>query len=383
MEFDFLAPIDTEILDFISGLSSQQLGSKIVLHTEKQFPDVNKIKIALIGVLENRGSNISISEVNLIAARKELYGLYPGNWDASIADLGDILAGNTVEDTYFALRKVASALIKKKIIPIVIGGSQDLTYALYRAYDDLEQMVNLVSIDSKFDFGKESEEVSATSYLTKIIIDEPNNLFNYCNIGYQTYYNSQEEIDLIEKLFFDGYRLGEVSNNISISEPVFRDADLVSLDLNSVKSADSGNFVSFSPNGFNGKEICSLSRYAGISDKVSLFGIFNHNNSVQESAIIAQIIWYFIEGFHYRSNEYPFGSRENYLKYIVPLEEEELVFYKSNKTDRWWIEIPFISNGNNKLKRNTLLPCSYEEYLAACNQELPERWWKAQRKNII
>lgn len=383
MEFDFLAPVDTEILDFISGLSSQQLGSKIVLHTEKQFPDVNKIKIALIGVLENRGSNISISEVNLIAVRKELYGLYPGNWDASIADLGDILAGNTVEDTYFALRKVASALIKKKIIPIVIGGSQDLTYALYRAYDDLEQMVNLVSIDSKFDFGKESEEVSATSYLTKIIIDEPNNLFNYCNIGYQTYYNSQEEIDLIEKLFFDGYRLGEVSNNISISEPVFRDADLVSLDLNSVKSADSGNFVSFSPNGFNGKEICSLSRYAGISDKVSLFGIFNHNNSVQESAIIAQIIWYFIEGFHYRSNEYPFGSRENYLKYIVPLEEEELVFYKSNKTDRWWIEIPFISNGNNKLKRNTLLPCSYEEYLAACNQELPERWWKAQRKNII
>jgi arginase family enzyme len=383
MEFDFLAPVDTEILDFISGLSSQQLGSKIVLHTDKQFPDVNKIKIALIGVLENRGSNTSISEVNLIAARKELYGLYPGNWDASIADLGDILAGNTVEDTYFALRKVASALIKKKIIPIIIGGSQDLTYALYRAYDDLEQMVNLVAIDSKFDFGKESEEVSATSYLTKIIIDEPNNLFNYCNIGYQTYYNSQEEIDLIEKLFFDGYRLGEVSNNISISEPVFRDADLVSLDLNSVKSADSGNFVSFSPNGFNGKEICSLSRYAGISDKVSLFGIFNHNNSVQESAIIAQIIWYFIEGFHYRSNEYPFGSRENYLKYIVPLEEEELVFYKSNKTDRWWIEIPFISNGNNKLKRNTLLPCSYEEYLAACNQELPERWWKAQRKNII
>ena len=51
MEFDFLAPVDTEILDFISGLSSQQLGSKIVLHTEKQFPDVNKIKIALIGVL--------------------------------------------------------------------------------------------------------------------------------------------------------------------------------------------------------------------------------------------------------------------------------------------------------------------------------------------
>ncbi|RTY90392.1 arginase [Flavobacterium sp. RSP46] len=383
MEFDFLKPVDDEILEYINGLTSQQLGGKIVLHTQEQFPDLNKIKIAVLGVLENRGNANAVSTVDLLSVRKELYGLFPGNWDASIADLGDILAGSSTEDTYFALKKVTASLIKKKIIPIVIGGSQDLTYALYRAYDDLEQMVNLVAIDNKFDFGKENEQASATSYLTKIIIDEPNNLFNYCNIGYQTYFNSQEEIDLIEKLFFDAYRLGEVSNNIAISEPVFRDADVVSIDLNAVKSSDSGNFSSFAPNGFNGKEICALSRYAGISDKVSALGIFNHNNSAQESVIIAQIIWYFIEGFHYRSHEYPFGSKENYLKYIVPMEEEDLVFYKSDKTDRWWIEIPFISNVNNKLKRNTLLPCSYEEYLMACNQELPERWWKAQRKNII
>jgi len=383
MEFDFLKPIDFDILEEIKKLSSQQLGSKIVFHTSDQFPDLNKINIAIIGVLENRGNNAATADIDLVAIRKELYSMFPGNWDGSIADLGDILPGNSADDSYFALRKVVSDLIKKKIIPIVIGGSQDLTFALYRAYDELEQMVNLVAIDSKFDFGKENEHVSASSYLTKIIIDEPNNLFNYCNIGYQTYYNSQEEIDLVEKLFFDAYRLGEISNNISLAEPVFRDADIVSLDLNSVKSSDSGNFSTFSPNGFNGKEICSLARYAGISDKVSVFGIFNHNDSVHESVLVAQIIWYFIEGFHYRSNEYPFGSRENYIKYIVPLEDEVLVFYKSDKTDRWWIEIPFISDGSNKLKRNTLLPCSYDEYLGACNQELPERWWKAQRKNSI
>jgi arginase family enzyme len=382
MEFDFLKPLDNEILQLIKGFSSQQLGSKVVFHTAETFPDLNKIKIAVLGVLENRGDANQTQEVDLVHIRKELYSLFPGNWDASIADLGNILEGNSISDTHFALRKVVSSLIKKKIIPIVIGGSQDLTYALYRAFDELEQMVNLVSIDSKFDFGKESDAVSATSYLTKIIIDEPNNLFNYSNVGYQTYYNSQEEIDLIDKLFFEAYRLGEVSNNIAIAEPVFRDADFVSLDLTSVKSSDSGNFPTFIPNGFSGKEICALSRYAGISDKVSLFGLFNHNNTKQESVLIAQIIWYFIEGYHYRSFEYPFGSRENYIKYIIPL-EEELVFYKSNKTDRWWIEIPFISNSNNKLKKSSLLPCSYEEYLGACNQEIPERWWKAQRKNIL
>ena len=383
MEFDFLSPLDNEIVAFRNELSSQQLGSKIVLHTSQDFPEVTKVSIGIIGVLENRGNSFGNQDIDLTAVRHELYQLYPGNWDVSIADFGNIQAGNTIQDTYFALKKVAAQLIKNKVIPIVIGGSQDLTFALYRAYDDLEQMVNLVAVDSKFDFGKESDAITSSSYLTKIIIEEPNNLFNYCNIGYQTYYNSQEEIDLVEKLFFDGYRLGEVSNNIAIAEPVFRDADLVSIDMNSVKSSDSGNFKQFIPNGFNGKEICALARYAGISDKVSSFGIFNHNDTEQESVLIAQIIWYFIEGYHYRSNEYPFGSRENYLKYIVPIEEEELVFYKSDKTDRWWIEIPFTVNGNNKLKRNTLLPCSHEEYLMACDQELPERWWKAQRKNTI
>jgi arginase family enzyme len=383
MEFDFLSPLDNEIVAFRDELSSQQLGSKIVLHTSLDFPEVAKVSIGIIGVLENRGNSKGNQEIELKTVRQELYQLYPGNWDVSIADFGNILAGNSVEDTYFALKKVVAQLIKNKVIPIVIGGSQDLTYALYRAYDDLEQMVNIVAVDSQFDFGKESDAITASSYLTKIVIEGPNNLFNYCNIGYQTYYNSQEEIDLVEKLFFDGYRLGEIANNIALAEPVFRDGDLVSIDMNSVKSSDSGNFTQFIPNGFNGKEICALSRYAGISDKVSSFGVFNHNDTEQESVLIAQIIWYFIEGYHYRSNEYPFGSRENYLKYIVPIEDEELVFYKSDKTDRWWIEIPFTVNGNNKLKRNTLLPCSHEEYLMACDQELPERWWKAQRKNTI
>lgn len=378
---DFLQPLNNDILNFIKGLSSQNLGSKIVLHDANHFPDLEKIKIAIIGVKENRGDITANKDVNLDYIRKELYNLYSGNWNETIADLGDIFAGNEIKDTYFALQKTCNSLIKKKIIPIIIGGSQDLTYPMYRAYDTLEQMVNLVSIDSKFDFGKDDNPISEESYLTKIIIDEPNNLFNYSNIGYQSYYNSQEETDLIEKLYFDAYRLGEVSNNLAISEPIFRDADLVSIDLKSVQSSFSANFKNFMPNGFNGKEICALSRYAGISDKVSAIGIFNHNNTFQESILIAQIIWYFIEGYHYRSNEYPFSTKENYLKYIVPIDDDEIIFYKSNKTDRWWIEIKYITG--NKLNKNSLMPCTHNDYLAACNQEIPERWWKAQRKNSV
>jgi arginase family enzyme len=384
MVFDFLQPLDSALLEFISEGSAQALGHKTDFHADGRFPELENAKIAIIGVLDDRGAgNKREHHIHLNYIRKELYGLFPGNWDKPVVDLGNIPAGDSQQDTYFALKSIVEELIKNNILPVVIGGSQDLSYALYRAYDKLEQMVNFVSIDGKFDFGKQDEELSAASYLTRMIVDEPNNLFNYSNLGYQTYYNSQEEIDLIEKLYFDAYRLGEVCGNPAIAEPVFRDADIVSVDMTAVKSGDSGNIVKFIPNGFDGKEICTLARYAGISDKVTAFGIFNHEDTRQEAALAAQIIWYFIEGVHYRSNEYPFGSKEHYIKYIVPTEDEELVFYKSDKTDRWWIEVPFISNLNNKLKRNTLLPCNYQDYISACNNEYPERLWKAQRKNII
>lgn len=382
MVFDFLQPISASVENYISKLSNQTLGKKVVLHTQTDFPVLENISLAIITVNENRGANTTNEDFAFEDFRKQLYGLFPGNWNVSIADLGTIEAGETIEDTYFVVKKLVEELIKKKITPIIIGGSQDLTYAMYRAYDNLDQMVNLVSVDNQFDFHKENA-LLANSFLSKIIVEEPNNLFNYANLGYQTYYNSQEEIDLIEKLYFEAYRLGEVSNTISVAEPVFRDADVISIDINSIQSAASGNFEMFQPNGFNGKEICTLTRYAGISDKVSSFGIFNFKSSEQQNVLIAQMIWYFIEGFSFRSNEYPFGSKENYIKYIVPIDSEELVFYKSNKTVRWWIEIPFLINVNNKLKRNTLLPCTNEDYLAACEQEIPERWWKAQRRNSL
>ena len=381
MVFDFLQPVSVSVEQFISKLSNQTLGKKVALHTQTDFPILENVSLAIVTVNEYRGANKENEDFAFEEFRKQLYSLYPGNWNVSIVDLGSVEAGESIEDTYFVVKKLVEELVKKKITPIIVGGSQDLTYAMYRAYDNLDQMVNLVSVDSKFDFAKEDSLVF-NSFLSKIIVEEPNNLFNYANIGFQTYYNSQEEIDLIEKLYFEAYRLGEVSNNIAVAEPIFRDADLVSLDMNAVQSSYSGNNKEFSPNGFTGKEICALARYAGISDKVTSFGIFNFNSNTNEVVLITQMLWYFIEGFCFRSNEYPFGTKEHYIKYIVLIEDEELLFYKSNITGRWWIEIPFLTNVNNKLKRNTLLPCMHEDYLAACEQEIPERWWKAQRRNI-
>ncbi|MEP1488863.1 MAG: formimidoylglutamase [Algibacter sp.] len=388
MNFNFLSPVPDSVLAHNELLSSQALGRKFRIHSiQNGVPDLDGVQIAVLGVLENRNDVDYIGEeFQLDEIRKSLYALYPGSWNTVIADLGDINKGETVSDTYFALRETIEILIKKKIIPIILGGTQDLTYANYRAYDDLIPMVNIVNVDCKFDLGDSAKPIKSNSFVGKIILDEPYNLFSYANIGYQTYFNSQEEIDLMEKLFFETYRLGKVSNDIKIVEPVLRDANIVSLDLKSVKGAEVSLKQKFSPNGLDGKEICAISRYAGISNKVSSFGIYEYKLSKDDeisSMLISQIIWYFIEGVNYRVKDDDFSDENSYQKYITLVEAEELVFYKSVKTGRWWIEIPFLSEVNNKLKRHTLLPCMHQDYVDACNNKVPDRWYKALQRNSI
>jgi arginase family enzyme len=279
------------------------------------------------------------------------------------------------------MQEIVADLIKKKITPIIIGGSQDLTIANYRAYDKLEQTVNLAVVDNKFDIGEFEESITSQNYLYKIVMEKPNNLVNYSNVGFQTFFNSQEEINLVDKMHFETFRLGEVINDITLVEPIFRDADIVSIDIGAVRKSDAPGNNNAVPNGFYGDQICAISRYAGISKKVSSFGIYEYNAKLDEreqtAHLIAQMIWYFIEGFNFRIDEYPFESKKRYKKYIVLIENDTINFYKSDKSERWWMEINYY---HNKIKKSTLIPCTYQDYLTSNNQIYPERWLKTFRK---
>lgn len=384
---NLLKPVDDHLIVHNELMSSLILGNRIKIHTSQNgIPDLDSVKIVIIGIPENRNSVDYLGdELNLNEIRKSFYNLYPGNWSSNIADLGNLILGENIEQTYGRLISLLSILFEKGIIPLIVGGSHDLLYANYRSYDSFKSTVNIVNIDSNFDLGDSSKPINNLSYLGKIILDEPHNLFNYSNLGFQTYHNSQEEIDLMENLYFESYRLGEVSSNIRLAEPVMRDADIVSIDLKSVRASELSSRQKFSPNGFDGKEICALSRYAGISNKVTSFGIYEYKSSNEDEItemLISQIIWYFIEGVNCRVKDSDFQNEQDYNKFTVIVDEYELVFYQNKITSRWWIEI--IGEGsNNKLKQNTLLPCTHDDYEDAKNGMIPERWFKAIKKNVL
>ena len=386
MNQDFLTPVKESIVKSLEEQSNLCLGKTFRIHTQEDgLPDLENVQIAILGVQEDRNSenNFGCGE-DLHFIRKKLYNLFPGNWNTQIADLGNVLKGNSVTDTYYAVSEIITELLKKNIIPVIIGGGQDLTYVNYRAYDSLEQTVNIAAVDSRFDLGHLDDPLTSQSYLSKIIMQEPNNLFNYSNVGYQTYFNSQDEIQLLDNLFFDAYRLGNAKELKNI-EPVFRNADIVSIDLGSVRQSEAPANNNASPNGFYGEEICAIARYAGLSDKVSSFGIYEYNskldNNHQTAHLMAQMIWYFIEGVNFRVKDYPFSGKENYQKFTVLLEDDDpLTFYKSHKSGRWWIEIKILSD--NKYKRHALIPCTYNDYTEATKQIIPEKWYKAMRKLV-
>lgn len=384
MAFDFLVPVSDKVLAHCELLPPQSIGKLIHKHTVRDgLPVLANVSFAIIGVNESRNAFVKKPDtLDINEIRLQLYKLMLGNWNSNLVDLGDIEEGETVDDTYFVVKQIVAELLEENIVAIIIGATQDVTYPTYRAFDGIHDMVNLISVDSRFDFGADEELISSNSYMSKIITDKPNNLYNFSNLGYQSYFNAQEELDLMERLFFDAYRLGELTSDISLAEPVLRNAHIISLDARSIQAADMGNPASFSPNGFNGREICAIARYAGLSDQLSVFGIYEFENTPQSHQLAAQIIWYFMEGFNYRIKESPSSKNSDFSKFLVPNDTEQLVFFKSHLTERWWVEIPSVLTSHTKTNQPSLLPCTEQDYLDACDQVIPERWYKAYKKGF-
>jgi hypothetical protein len=107
------------------------------------------------------------------------------------------------------------------------------------------------------------------------------------------------------------------------------------------------------------------------------------DNNGASALLLAQMIWYFIEGVCNRKSDLPHASPGNYITYRVAVQdhENEITFVKSIKSDRWWMKLP-VDSKRNRYVSHHLIPCSYKDYQQACNNEVPDRWWNAIQKMV-
>ncbi|MBI2259060.1 MAG: arginase [Flavobacteriia bacterium] len=364
-----------------------QVGNKIVFHTQNNFPELKEWGIAIIECPEYRNHTESSINENPIDLLLPFYNLFCGDdWNFDIYDLGYILPGNTISDTYYALKTVCSECLKKNILPIVIGGSQDLSFSIYDAFRSNEQMVNMCFIDRELDLGLGEVEIKSNAFIRHIIEDSPCFLFNCSTIGVQSPYVKKNELDLFSQLYFDVLRLGELNDDFRSCEPLIRNSDMLSIDTNVLRLNEFESEKN-SPNGLYAEQLCQIAKYAGMSDKLSCFSIFQSLDlhHLKNHQLLGEILWYFLDGIAQRKNDFPKCNKKDYLKFIVHLEtlNEDIIFYKSPKSERWWMEVPYPMHKESKFERHYLVPCTEEDYHQTMKNDIPDLWWKTFQKLSI
>lgn len=371
----YFDPVSLDRTDDAKIPGELQFGRNLRINTPSTpIDEISNYQLAILGVPEERNSFNKGAAETPDHIRRKLYDLFRVNDKLRIIDLGNLKHTAGVEDTYYGLRDVMTDLLNNQVTAIVLGGTQDITRGLFMAYEQRSAKVNVVTVDARVDMDEASLPADGWN---NTVINSPK-LFRYTALGHQQYLVNPLHIETLEKRGFDLVRLGALRNNIVVAEPFLRDAQLVSFDMGVVKQSEAPGTRYASPNGLLAEEVCQLARFAGLSDLVSCFGLFEVNSRYdredQSSHLAAQAIWYFIEGFAQRRNEKPAQSSADFKVFMVNHHDMEhaLTFYKSQVTGRWWMEIPDMQNGGQ-----VMVACSQEEYQQACNHDIPEMWWKA------
>lgn len=346
-----------------------QIGSVII-----QFHEVptliDEVDVFILGCGEFRGENPdwSYSE-GPDAIRNEFYKLYYWHNEVSIADLGNIRQGSGLADTAAALQYVLKELgaLGKRVL--VLGGSHDLTLQQYNACKKREQIIDLTVVDMLADLD-DTEGERYDNHLMDALTGMPNFVRHFNLIGFQSYYVNPMMIETFHKLHFDCIRVGKARENMEELEPAFRRSQVVSIDINAIRHSDAPANKLGSPNGFYGDEMCKITRFAGMSSHLLSLGIYGYRTEADTDMItaklLAQMVWYFIDGVLVAKTESPIDDTEQFIEYTVSIPENRAVFLKSKKTNRWWIQLP---NGQ-------YIPCTYNDYLTACSNQIPERWMR-------
>ncbi|MCE5346846.1 MAG: arginase family protein [Bacteroidales bacterium] len=378
---DYFDPVSIEAPAFEHLPTQAGFPHNISIHTDNSpIKNIGKYKIAILGVPEGRNSPNAASFKSPDIIRGQLYCLAKIPGRSKIIDLGNMKQGVTFSDTIAGLTDILSTLIQEGLFPVIIGGSSALIPAIDRAISQQKIRYTFTAVDPRIDFSNERKVPDSFNYLNTILNNHKSTLDHYINIGYQTYLNDQQVINRFLKRKSELVRVGDVRQAIYLTEPLFRDSDVVIFDISAVRQSDAPGTACPSPNGFYGEEICLLSRYSGISDNLKIFGLFDVNPECdirfQTSGLAAQIIWFFLEGFSQKQYETPVLSISNsgrFVKYHIRVSDldDDMIFIKSNLTDRWWIEF------HGEKDQFHYVSCSHEDYLKASRNEVPDRWLRA------
>lgn len=358
---DYFAPVkDLEILTRDLGI--HHLGATMDIHY-RDFPSLKKGQLAIISFDKH------FSHQQL---RKHLYKLATHSKGTTIADLGYVKKTDHPQKTN---REILCHLWTKGIFPIVLGGADNSEILDWFAGATAALPLKEISIlDEQVRFEGDN------NYLGLLMEANQHKTIRYNIVGCQAHYVPSIYHKVFPNQQLDLYGLGSSRKELSELEPLFRQSDLLQVHLSVLKQSEAPAVRSGSPSGFLCEELCQLSRYAGMSDRLKGLGVFGYyptlDHAEQTAQVVAQLIWYFLDGYHNKMEAEPEGLK--YMtKYLVfsKVLGDSIVFWKDRKSGRWWMQLKTTEAQPDEAPE--LIPCTIKDYSLACQEEIPDRLLKA------
>ena len=94
----YLSPLNVAEISGDAAYNDSQLGSVIKIN-EEDIPDLSNVNIVIVGVNEFRGNGFISTDNSADAIRKKFYELHYWHKEISIADIGNIKAGASLNDS--------------------------------------------------------------------------------------------------------------------------------------------------------------------------------------------------------------------------------------------------------------------------------------------
>ena len=305
-----------------------QIGNKIT-------SEIKENSIVLLFVSDYRGANGDAESQDFTGIRREFYKLSQLDFDIPIIDLGDLVSGKTPQDSHYILQEVLSVCHQKGAIPVIVGGSNDLAFSLFSALNYHQQDINYTQISNLVSL-KQDEEIHESTFLSKILGSKNFSVKNYHHLGYQKHLNEMDSVNLIKEVQFDIIRLAEMMNSTEKTEPYFRKADLVTINCDAIETFSEAFSMNPQVNGLNRREICAYMKEIGLSEKLKTVGIFNYNiysDSQLNHQLLAQMIWYLIEGINIQKSH---PKEKSYETFFVLINDEQYAFKRDVFNNLWY-----------------------------------------------
>ncbi len=331
--------------------------------------EIQENGIVLVFCSDYRGVKNGDAEIlDFRNVRTELYRLSKLDFEIPICDLGDLISGKSHQDSHYVLQEILSMCHYKNAIPVIIGGSNDLAFSLFSALNFHQKNINYTQISNIISLANEGEEITEKNFLSKILSAKNFSIKNYHHLGYQKHLNEIDSVKLMKEVEFEIIRLAEMMNSTDKTEPFFRRADLVTVNCDAVESLGDGFSVNPQVNGLNKREICAYMKEIGMSENLKSVGIFNFNGNSEHflnHQLLAQMIWYLIEGINIQKSH---PKERHFETFWVLIDDEQYAFKRDNFSGLWYF-------GDDE-KFENLIPCSRLEYDEAKKGNLDRRFLK-------